>query len=594
MEESEVGELSVEDEPKRRRISLKRTSTVNSETSPATVNNSKKPPLCRGSSFTFLTPGTPWDFSLKRKHKEPKDDDTVSLSSFDLKVKRKRKEKKEDDDTVSLSSFDLKEPSNKRVRPLSRVSSLANLISPSKNGAVRRFGQTIQNMSLRGDSKSPGTSLKSCSKAAGPTPPKRRNSTLWSETLDVHQKSTFSTKEIKRQEAIHELSRGEQDLIEDLQMARKAYHDPMLKLSIMTEEELTHIFGDLDSYIPLHEDLLDKLAKGTGPNGTVGQIGQIVVDWLPGLNAYRDYCSNQLAAKALLDQKKQDRKVQDFLQRCLESPFSRKLDLWSFLDIPRSRLVKYPLLLREILRHTPPDHPDVPCLEKAISIIQGVLSDINMRKGESESQYYINKLEYLDDRQRDPLIDNCKTLLCHGELRNKSGSKLHVFLFSELLVLTRPVTRHERSCYQVYRQPLPIRDLALEDLQDGDVRMGGSFRGAFSQGEKAKNVFRVTSLDPTHGQSHTLQVNDVFHKQQWLNCLRSAIDAQPQQQRAPLRHQHNEATTMTRAKRPMSKPSNHIRPVCALQTNEIEEFCKFQEKKRYWFTLQGNDICQPN
>uniref|UniRef100_A0A8C7G7C5 Neuroepithelial cell transforming 1 n=1 Tax=Oncorhynchus kisutch TaxID=8019 RepID=A0A8C7G7C5_ONCKI len=549
MEESEVGELSVEDEPKRRRISLKRTSTVNSETSPATVNNSKKPPLCRGSSFTFLTPGTPWDFSLKRKHKEPKDDDTVSLSSFDLKVKRKRKEKKEDDDTVSLSSFDLKEPSNKRVRPLSRVSSLANLISPSKNGAVRRFGQTIQNMSLRGDSKSPGTSLKSCSKAAGPTPPKRRNSTLWSETLDVHQKSTFSTKEIKRQEAIHELSRGEQDLIEDLQMARKAYHDPMLKLSIMTEEELTHIFGDLDSYIPLHEDLLDKLAKGTGPNGTVGQIGQIVVDWLPGLNAYRDYCSNQLAAKALLDQKKQDRKVQDFLQRCLESPFSRKLDLWSFLDIPRSRLVKYPLLLREILRHTPPDHPDVPCLEKAISIIQGVLSDINMRKGESESQYYINKLEYLDDRQRDPLIDNCKTLLCHGELRNKSGSKLHVFLFSELLVLTRPVTRHERSCYQVYRQPLPIRDLALEDLQDGDVRMGGSFRGAFSQGEKAKNVFRVTSLDPTHGQSHTLQVNDVFHKQQWLNCLRSAIDAQPQQQRAPLRHQHNEATTMTRAKR---------------------------------------------
>lgn len=87
---------------------------------------------------------------------------------------------------------------------------------------------------------------------------------------------------------------------------------------------------------------------------------------LPGLNAYKDYCSNQLAAKALLDQKKQDRRVQDFLQRCLESPFSRKLDLWSFLDIPRSRLVKYPLLLREILRHTPPDHPDVDRLETAV------------------------------------------------------------------------------------------------------------------------------------------------------------------------------------------------------------------------------------
>lgn len=30
----------------------------------------------------------------------------------------------------------------------------------------------------------------------------------------------------------------------------------MLKLSIMTEEELAHIFGDLDAYIPLHEGML--------------------------------------------------------------------------------------------------------------------------------------------------------------------------------------------------------------------------------------------------------------------------------------------------------------------------------------------------
>lgn len=425
-------------------------------------------------------------------------------------------------DCQNQANKDLEEPSNKRVRSLGRVTSLANLISPVKNGAVRRFGQTIQ-ASFRGDGKLPGVPQKPCSKAAAPTPPKRRNSTLWSETLDIHQKGTFSTKEIKRQEAIFELFRGEQDLIEDLQLARKAYHDPMLKLSIMSEEELTHIFGNLDAYIPLHEDLLAQLSKATGPDGTVGQIGQIVISWLPRLNAYKDYCSNQLAAKALLDQKKQDPRVQDFLQRCLESPFSRKLDLWSFLDIPRSRLVKYPLLLKEILRHTPAEHPDAASLQEAITVIQGVLSGINKKKGESECQYYIDKLEYLDDRQRDARIEQCKSLLCHGELRNKSGTKLHVFLFTDLLILTRPVTRNERQCFQVYRQPIAVQDLVLEDLQDGDVRMGGSFRGAFSNADKAKNIFRVRSQDPSQAQSHTLQVNDVFHKQQWLNCLRSAI-----------------------------------------------------------------------
>ncbi|OXB58061.1 hypothetical protein ASZ78_007720 [Callipepla squamata] len=358
-------------------------------------------------------------------------------------------------DAQNQSFREQEEPSNKRVRPLARVTSLANLISPVRNGAVRRFGQTIQSFALRSDSKSPSCAQKSCSRSAAPTPPKRRNSVLWSEMLDVNMKESLSTKEIKRQEAIYEMSRGEQDLIEDLKLARKAYHDPMLKLSIMSEEELTHIFGDLDSYIPLHEDLLASLGEATKPDGTVEQIGPILVKWLPRLHAYKGYCSNQLAAKALLDQKKQDRRVQDFLQRCLESPFSRKLDLWSFLDIPRSRL---------------------------ISIIQGVLSDINLKKGESECQYYIDKLEYLDEKQKDPRIEGSKALLCHGELKNKNGHKLYVFLFQDILVLTRPVTRNE-----------------------------------------PKNIFRVRFQDPSPGQSHTLQANDIFHKQQWVNCIRTAI-----------------------------------------------------------------------
>lgn len=63
-------------------------------------------------------------------------------------------------------------------------------------------------------------------------------------------------------------------------LSLQAYHDPMLKLSIMSEEELTHIFGNLDAYIPLHEDLLAQLSKATGSDGTVGQIGQIVVSWV--------------------------------------------------------------------------------------------------------------------------------------------------------------------------------------------------------------------------------------------------------------------------------------------------------------------------
>lgn len=47
-----------------------------------------------------------------------------------------------------------------------------------------------------------------------------------------------------------------QCLLPSLVVLAQAYHDPMLKLSIMTEQELNQIFGTLDSLIPLHEGII--------------------------------------------------------------------------------------------------------------------------------------------------------------------------------------------------------------------------------------------------------------------------------------------------------------------------------------------------
>uniref|UniRef100_A0A8C9T249 Rho guanine nucleotide exchange factor 3 n=1 Tax=Scleropages formosus TaxID=113540 RepID=A0A8C9T249_SCLFO len=415
------------------------------------------------------------------------------------------------------------EPSNKRAKPLSRVTSLANLIPPVKSAPLKRIGQTLQrSISFRSESRTDILPPRPWSRPAPPAVAKRRDSKLWSETFDVRLGHMLSSKEIKRQEAIFELSQGEQDLIEDLKLAKKAYHDPMLKLSIMSEQELNQIFGTLDSLIPLHEDLLSRLREARKPDGSTEHVGHILVNWLPCLDSYNSYCSNQVAAKALLDHKKQDHRVHDFLQRCLESPFSRKLDLWNFLDIPRSRLVKYPLLLREILKHTPNDHPDRQHLEEAINMIQGIVAEINMQTGESECRYYKERLLYLEESQRDLLIESSRVLSCHGELKNNRGAKLHVFLFQDVLVITRTVSHNEQLCYQLYRQPIPVRDLEWEDLPDGEIRLGGSIRGAFSNNERTKNFFRVTFRSSGQLHSHCFQASDAFNKQQWLNCIRQA------------------------------------------------------------------------
>lgn len=55
-----------------------------------------------------------------------------------------------------------------------------------------------------------------------------------------------------------------------------------------------------------------------------------------------------------------------------------------------------------------------------------------------------------------------------------------------------------------------------------------------------KNCFRVSSRGRTKAQSHSLQANDSFNKQQWISCLRQAIiqsrdrDAQASQSKVQL------------------------------------------------------------
>nr|XP_034962252.1 rho guanine nucleotide exchange factor 3 isoform X2 [Zootoca vivipara] len=510
---------------------------------------------------------------------------------------KKRKQSAQSEDVISVCSFDSSEPSNKRVRPLSRVTSLASLIPPVRATPLKRFGQTLQrSISFRSDSRPDLLAPRPWTRNVPPASTKRRDSKLWSETFDVCVNQMLTSKEIKRQEAIFELSQGEEDLIEDLKLAKKAYHDPMLKLSIMSEQELNQIFGTLDSLIPLHEDLLRRLKEIRKPDGSTDCVGHILVGWLPCLNSYDSYCSNQVAAKTLLDQKKQDHRVQDFLQRCLESPFSRKLDLWNFLDIPRSRLVKYPLLLREILRHTPNDHPDQQLIEEAINIVQGIVAEINKKTGESECQYYKERLIYLDEGQKDSLIGDSRVVCCHGELKNNRGVKLHVFLFQEVLVITRAVTQNEQLCYQLYRQPIPVKDLVVEDLQDGEVRLGGSIRGAFSNNERIKNFFRVSFRKGSQSQSHSLQANDTFNKQQWLNCIRQAKESascasgevRTLDSEVPLLTSSSTSSSRNRIPRQESKleqmDQSDSGSDCSMDVSEISIDCDHMEQTYPWET----------
>lgn len=91
-----------------------------------------------------------------------------------------------------------------------------------------------------------------------------------------------------------------------------------------------------------------------------------------------------------------------------------------------------------------------------------------------------------------------------------------MFLFQDVLVITRAVTHNEQLCYQLYRQPIPVRDLEWEDLQDGEIRLGGSIRGAFSNTERSEYpstlLCRAKSQRRTSSESKIL-VSEAYFKQ---------------------------------------------------------------------------------
>lgn len=263
-----------------------------------------------------------------------------------------------------------------------------------------------------------------------PTPNKQRPTRYWSEQF-AETSQTLTKQEIKLQEALYELSTGEEDLVQDLNLIRKIYAESMIRFKILNQAEADLVFGKLYPIIPLHNSLACALASlRDRSTGQIKPIGRVVSLWVNSLRSpYVDYCSNLIQTKAFIDYRRDtDKDFSDFLIRCIESPFSRKLDLWSYLDVPRSRLVKYPLLLRQVMKFsnaTGEFAADMNNLSEAIERLENVIRDVDVSMAEGRAQFTISRLEWLDEGVEAKygfIVANAKEEMISGTLRNNRGT----------------------------------------------------------------------------------------------------------------------------------------------------------------------------
>ena len=216
-----------------------------------------------------------------------------------------------------------------------------------------------------------------------------------------------------------------------MSLLRKTYAESLVRFNILHQAEADLVFGKLYPIIPLHNSLacaLSSLRDRT--NGLSKPIGRVIIHWVNSLKVpYVEYCSNLIQTKAFIDYRRDtDKDFNDFLRRCIESPFSRKLDLWSYLDVPRSRLVKYPLLLRQVLKFsnaTPEYAADMNNLSSAIENLEAVIRDVDVAMAEARAQFTVSRLEWLDEAieaKYSMAVFSAKEEIISGTLRNNRGT----------------------------------------------------------------------------------------------------------------------------------------------------------------------------
>ncbi|XP_040920146.1 intersectin-2a [Toxotes jaculatrix] len=267
---------------------------------------------------------------------------------------------------------------------------------------------------------------------------------------DLMTLDTMTPQERKRQGYIHELIQTEETYVEDLELVLEVFYKPMSESGRLTEDEMAVIFVNWRELIMCNTKLLKALRvrkKTGGDNMPVQLIGDLLASELAHMQPYISFCSCQLNAAALLQSKTHNQPdFKDFLKKIATNYRCKGMPLSSFLLKPMQRITRYPLLIKNILEHTPDGHADRMPLREALERAEELCSQVNEGVREKENS---DRLEWIQSHVQceGPIehlafnsLTNClgpRKLLHSGRLyKTKSSRELWAFLFNDFLLLT--------------------------------------------------------------------------------------------------------------------------------------------------------------
>ncbi|XP_062983825.1 rho guanine nucleotide exchange factor 17 [Elgaria multicarinata webbii] len=252
-----------------------------------------------------------------------------------------------------------------------------------------------------------------------------------------------------RKHVIMTLLDTEQSYVESLRTLMQGYMKP-LKLpesSVLCDPSLVdEIFDQIPELLEHHEEFLEQISECTQNWHEKQKVGDILVQSFSKdilVKIYSAYIDNFLNAKDAVRIAKEARPAfMKFLEQSMREN-KEKQALSDLMIKPVQRIPRYELLVKDLLKHTPEDHPDRPFLLEAQRNIKQVAERINKGMKSAEEvernarivQEIESHIEGMEDLQA-PLRRFLRQEMV-VEVKAMGGKKdRSLFLFTDLLVCT--------------------------------------------------------------------------------------------------------------------------------------------------------------
>lgn len=182
-----------------------------------------------------------------------------------------------------------------------------------------------------------------------------------------------------RKHIVRELVSSEQKYCDNLRLLCEEYADRVEALPALGVEDKIALTGRVQDILAQHRDLLDDLEDELSQWNDTSAISGIFRKRLPSLECYRIYmkCYSRIGLHIAYKQKFQP--AMSTITQQFNARVASQGGLWldSYLLMPIQRLPRIVLMLRDMLKHTPPTWTDSQELAVVIEQLEALLKSIN-------------------------------------------------------------------------------------------------------------------------------------------------------------------------------------------------------------------------